>query len=1153
MPPAAPDDLIRQHSRSLEDDSPFIPEQPRPIPEHEPSGKSKKKKGKKAKAAKAAAETPPDEYVPGDCFSDERAPLTRDYMDSIPAFSPPPAELSIPDHEPESKQTLGEPETAPAPEPAPEPTLEPEPEPEPLPAPEPPIEHVNPPITSPALGALDSLDGPPGDDFTTRTDTWAQSVPYGKSPPTDLMDGDIPNASPLNFPTIQERGFSNPSSASPQTRTLPSSYGNGYGNGYRSSMQSRQQSVDRRKSHSYGSPMGNPHPLPHLPQAHFFGAPEIDILPSQNRPLTDGNYTFCGFDTLPNLSPKASRTGMNVLLVGTDGGVEILAIEDRRTRLVGQITGLNGRVIEAKLLTSHSSSDPFASSRPHVAVVVHGPQPPTEEDGRVSSTTSDANEVAPSMIRGPSHDKRGRDETKFYQTRVEVYSFRTGEHVTTLFASKPVPCLETLPGLPSFAPPAVGSLKLHTSGAYIVLASGISGELYVYRHAPSPEAGTYQCLGKTWTGVQSQGSRRYSTSSSSTTEPEGTRSDSPHRASILERPILAVQGRWLAFAPPSSSHRGSIHGTVPSSLCHGKATGIDTRGPPAVPSVSCATDVGEGESFLDKMARGVAQELVKGARWMGDQGMQAWNNYWNAQQASGTSPRRPPPGPDSQPQGYGLFPPTHGQDTQASPSEPDTVSIIDLGRFEDSSDIRNVLTHPVSTFQVPNGCSFLSLSPNGLMLFTASKKGDVQYVWDLMQLKYCRSTAFMADDQTGQNPNVRQIARYARLTTSSIVDVIWTAPTGDRLAVITRKGTVHVFDLPRSAFQWPPFRRGKPTATKAPHTDSVSEDLANEPTAGGSSLSAAMKLVGGKAQPFFSAVRGRVPSTGAAFPNMSGFALPSAASVKSGKVVAAGLSKSMGAATGTVNTLRHVGENRLHLSGLARDPASSRVTWICTKGLIFLGVVDGGFFKLYRLKRASVSGQKSRQPHSVVGGKESQIKLPANLQGPCGPAPMATFDPDLAVHATLVLPSASSQPSTSRPLCQPLSQAEIETNTPYQPFHTDQRVGLSVFSPGSDGSAPNGPWVFGNEIPMTKVHLRSFNSSSDDHGDDEDENAAIHGNSLGAGGEIENLITLGNSTGNVEEVVITTRRKKRHSTPLKADDGFFEDDCEVLDFARDRV
>lgn len=1022
----------------------------------------------------------------------------------------------------------------------------------PCPDTHPPIQHhVTPHITSPVLDVFDSLDEPAGDDFNSRTDTWAQSVPYGKSPPTDLMDPSLPNASPVSFPTIQEKGgFSHPSSASPQPRTMPSSYGNGY----RSSLNSRQQSVDRRKSHSYGSPMSNQAPLPHLPQAHFFGAPEIDILPTQNRPLTEGNYSFCSFDTLPSLSPKSSRTGMNVLLVGTDGAVEILAVEDRRTRLLGQITGLNGRVIEAKILSGHPSKDPLATSRPHVAVILHGPMTPQEEEGRVSSAASDANEIPSSTIRGHSNDKRlGRDDTQYYQTRVEVYSFRTGDHVSTLFASKPVPCLEHLPGLPSFAPSPVGSLKIFTAGAYVILASGVSGEVYIYRHAMSPETVTYQCLGKTWTGVQSKETRRYSASSSSTTDPEGARTDSPHVSSALERPILAAQGRWLAFAPPSSSYRGSIHGTVPANLILGKAPGLETHSPSAVPSVSCATDVGEGESFFDKMARGVAQELVRGARWMGDQGMQAWNSYWNTPQSTGTSPRRPTLGSDIPTHGYGLFPPTHAQDTQASATEPDTVSIIDLNRFEDGTDIRSVFIHPVATFQVPNGCSFLSLSPNGLMLFTASKKGDVQYVWDLMQLKHCRSMAFMADDQTGQTPNVRQVARYARLTTSRIVDVIWTAPVGDRLAVITRKGTVHVFDLPRSAFQWPPFRRGRPTAKRPPASDPLAEEATSQ-AGGGNPLSAAMKLVGGRTQPFFSAVRGRVPSSGAAFTNMSSFALPSAASVKSGKVVAAGLSKSMGAATGTVNTLRHVGENRLHLPGLARDPAPSRVTWICSKGLIFLGVLDGGVFKTYRLKRATAYGHKNRQPHSVIGGKESQVKLPANLQSPCGPAPLSAFDPDLTVQASIALPSVSSQPSNAiRTLCQPLSKAEIETNTPYQPFHTDQRVGLSVFSPSSDASDPSGQWVFGNDIPLVKVHLRSFSSSSDDHEDDNDENAAIHGHSLGAGGEIENLITLGNSTGNVEEVVITTRRKKRHSTPRKADDGFFEDDCEVLDFARDRV
>lgn len=1154
MQPVAPDDSIRQHSQSPEDDTSFTPEQPQIISEHGPSRKSKKKKNKKARAAEAEAEaeavgTSPNEYVPGDCPFDPCTRLTYDTMDSVPDYSPSPAKTSSLNPEPTLKEEFTQEVEAEAePQPGAEPAFEPEAQHglESQSPPELPIQHSNPPITSPALGVLDSLDGPAHYDLNDRTDTWAQSVPYGKSPPADLMDGDIQRSSPLNLPSIQETGFGHPYSASPQARTLPSSYGNGF----KASMHSRQQSADRRKSHSYGSPMGNQAPLPHLPQAHFFGTPDIDIHPSQNLSPTDGNYTFCSLDTLPGLSPKSSRTGSNVLLVGTDGTVEILAVEDR-TRLVGQITGLNGRVIEAKILPGSSSSDYFASSRPHVAVIVHGPLPPAEEEGHVSSAASDANENVPSIVRGLTVNKRGRDETQFYQTRVEIYSFRTGEKVSTLFTSRPVPCLENFPGLPSFAPPAVGSLKLFTSGEYIILASGVSGEVFIYRHDLSLETSGYQCLGKTWTGVQSKGTRRYSASSSSTTDPEGTRSDSPHRAAALEMPILAVQGRWLAFAPPSSSSKGSLQGTVSPSLCNFKTSGLDTRGPSVVPSVTCATDVGEGESFFDKMARGVTQELVKGARWMGDQGMQAWNNYWNTPQAGSTSPRRPTSGPELQTQGCGLFPPTHSQDTPASPSEPDTVSIIDLKRFEDGTDSRNALD-PVSTFQVPNGCSFLSLSPNGLMLFTASKKGDVQYVWDLMQLKHCRSMAFVADEPTGQNPNVRQVARYARLTTSSIVDVVWTAPTGDRLAVITRKGTIHVFDLPLSAFQWPPFRRGKPTATKAPPAESMSDDFASE-SAGGNTFSAAMKLVGGKTQPFFSAVRGRVPSTGTAFPNMSGFALPSAASVKSGKVVAAGLSKSMGAATGTVNTLRHVGENRLHLSGLARDPAPSRVTWICNKGHVFLGVVDGGYFKLYRLKRASSSGQKSRQTHSVVGGKESQVTLPAKLQAPCGSAPLVPFDPDLTVRASLILPSASSRPTSTRLLCQPLSQAEIETNTPYQPFHTDQRVGLSVFTAATQGSEPGGQWVFGNDIPMTKVHLRTFNSSSDDHCDDENENAAIHGNSLGAGGEIENLITLGNSIGNLEEVVITTRRKKKHSTPLKADDGFFEDDCDVLDFARDRV
>lgn len=1013
--------------------------------------------------------------------------------------------------------------------------------------PDPSLDHDVPlAVASPVLDAIASIEQSPDNDLTSRTDTWAQAVPYGKSPPADLMDGDLPNESPLNFPTIQERGgFDHPSSASPPTRIRPFSYGSGY----RSNMHSRQQSVDRRKSHSYGSPMSSIAPPPHLPQAHFYGAPDID-LPTQSRP-GEGGYSFCSFDTLPSMSAKTPRTPMNVLVVGTDGAVEVHAVEDRRARLVGHISGLNGRVLEAKILSGSLSTDAGASSQPHIAIVVHGPLPANEEEGLVSATGSDVNEVTPSMVKGHSGDKRPvRAEAPFYQTRVEVYSLRSGEHMATLFASKPVPSPENIPGLLSLAPAPVGRLRLFHSGNHVVVASGISGEVYVFKNTPSDG---YRCLGKTWTNVQTGEARRYSTSSSST-DADGSHHDIP-RTFVTERPVLTIQGRFLAIVPPSS-HRASIQGTVPAHLTHGRAQGMETRSPPTVPSVNCATDAGEGESFLDKVARGVTQELVKGARWMGDQGLQAWNNYWNSGQSSSpsTPPLRPVRAPDSPGHGYGLFPPTHALDTQVTSSpEPDAVSIIDLKRFDDGVDAKAASFNPVATFQVPNGCSYLSLSPNGLMLFTASKKGDVQYVWDLMQLKHCRAMAFMADDHGGHGPNVRQIARYARLTASSIVDVIWTAPVGDRLAVITRKGTVHVFDLPRSAFQWPPFRRARPSAKKSQSVDHTGDELSS-PVAAGNPLSAAMTFMGGRTQPFLSAVRGRVQSTGGGFQHVSGFALPTAASIKGGKVVAAGLSKSMGAAaTGTVQTLRHVGENRLHLSGLARDPAPSRVIWVVNKGHIFMGSVDEGQFKLYRLKR-STSTNKNRQSYSVIGAKEVQFKLPANMQSICGPAPLVPYDSEMVIQASLLLPSASSQPAnTGKAFCQPLSQVEIETNTPYQPFHTDQRVSLHVYPTDSKAHVPSGQWVFGDDIPTTKVYVRSYNTSGDDQDGEADADAGIRSDSFGAGGEMENLITLGNSTGNVEEVVITTRRKKRTSTPLKADDGFFEDDCEVLDFARDRV
>ncbi|KAL3461059.1 hypothetical protein BJX64DRAFT_170334 [Aspergillus heterothallicus] len=1098
MPPAASDDLFRQQSQFSGDNNP-ADDTSTLKPDNDTGGKSKKKsksgsKGKN-KGAKVASKAPVEDLLEGS----------------------PPSQI---------EQSS-------------------------FPEPDPPVEtqtnSVS--IVSPVLDALESLRDTPEQDFASRTNTWAKSIPYGKSPPNDGFDDDLTSGSPFGgfLPTQDKGGFSNPSSASPPPRTRPLSYGNGYS----SSAFSRQQSVDRHKSHSVNSPFSDRIPPPHLPQAHFYRAPDIDIpsLSSQNRSPVEGQYSFCAFDTISSPSSKPTRTNGSILLVGTDGSLEVLAVEDRKTRLIGRLDGLNGRVVEAKVLSGDDSTS-ASPSRPHVAIIVHGPSNPAEDDGRASSTGSDANDLSVATGRYPGPEKRqNKDDTRFYQTRVEVYSLRTGDHITTLFATKPSPCFENLPGLANFAPPPSGNLKLSASGSYLALASGISGEVYIY------SLSRYQCLGKAWTGIQSREARRYSTSSSST-DPDGSRNDSPHGAARADSPILALKGRWLAIVPPSATYRASINGMVPASLLQGKVYGLETRSPPSRPTTTCVTDVGEGESLLDKVARGVAQEFVRGARWMSDQGMQAWNNYWNKDQQQNSQPRRSQL-IDFPPQGFGAFPPTHAQETQtASPAEPDLVSILDLKRLEDSGDTRSALLfNPVATFQVPNGCSFLSFSPSGMMLLTASKKGDVQYVWDLMQAKHCRAGVFLAEDSTGVSASVRQVARYSRLTESHIVDVIWCPPLGERLAVITLKGTVHVFDLPRSAFQWPPFRRARPPRAKQPTADLPTEELTVRAT-NTSALSSAIKLVGGKTQPILEAVRGRAPSAGSAFPAMNGFTIPAAAGI-GGKAVAAGLSKSMGAAaSGTVNTLRHVGENRLHISKFAREPAASRVTWITYKGQPFLALVASGSFRLYRVKR-SVLSNKSRQPQSVIGSKELEFWLPTHLTSPCGPMGISNFNPDLTVHASLALPSSSSRPSASTKLkCQPLSQAELETNAPYQPFHTDQRVNLFTYSSAGQAAnsavpIPTGQWVFGDSIPMSKLHVRRISTGSEDDGDD-----TGHEHQQGLGGGIENLISLGNSTNNVEEVVITTRRKKKHSlsqNQVSGEDGFFEDDCEVLDFAVDRV
>lgn len=145
----------------------------------------------------------------------------------------------------------------------------------------------------------------------------------------------------------------------------------------------------------------------------------------------------------------------------------------------------------------------------------------------------------------------------------------------------------------------------------------------------------------------------------------------------------------------------------------------------------------------------------------------------------------------------------------------------------------------------------------------------------------------------------------------------------------------------------------------------------------------------------------------------------------------------------------------------------------------------------------------------------------------------------------------------------PLSFSEIETNPPYQPFYTDRRVTRFVFAQlPSDAQVSSSeyqppelasnlhhendetPWLFGEDVEA--VRISSPVTQSFDSGDED----AI----AGVAARIENKLIRREGEEEVEQVIVTTRRRRaRRDGAEEEEDGFFEDDCEVLDFAEDRV
>lgn len=1049
------------------------------------------------------------------------------------------------------------------------------------------------PVASPMLDAISSTSYATSNSPSTRE--WARGISAGMAgSPGNLINliGESPPTAPSSYEDTRgiKSGWSSPRpvagyhppSASPSnaTRRPLSFHTDGYYSPPDAHLPLSAAAARRSSMHSHYAQVraaSNP-PLPHQPQPHYYNAPPIDIgLQPQSGMNAGEKGHYFGFDTLspPNADRVPGRD--NVVLAGYEGGLQVFSVGKRGVEHMASLRGLRGGVYHAKILPwTSASSDLF----PLVAVVIHGPSiplptPEVHVECDYDAVSADRSEAMTNASPDPATrnigNRTGAGFVESYQTTVEVLSLKTGRQVSVLLEAPKIPLKSPITS-PNFqAPPPTGAFHIHADGGNIVVSSGITGECWVYRQAPasSDHPLHFRCHGKLWTTLQQP--------------PKGEAAQEAERGHtpLPPRPrpqvaILSVSGRWMAYCPPTPSSQIALRASVPVPA-YGRAPGLSSMTPPQLPPANSDLDLPLSEGVMNKIMRDATQELIQGAKWFGKQGMQAWNSYWNPQ--SSQQPRSP----TLAPQGWGgagtprlepaQFPPTHGSVAQPVAKEPGMVSVLDLETLGSSAN-----PHPVATFGIPHGCSFLSFSPSGLSLFSASSKGDVQTVWDLMRIQNTKSSPLQATGLPSGGSRVRQVAQFSRMTVARIVDVAWTRPNGERVAMVTERGTVHFLDLPSSAFTWPPPRRRRPQEDKP--------KAAEGPSSAVSIASSALSSVRDVARPLIN--RQRRSNSNAPVPTGSGIGDYAA---HGGKVIAASISHSLGKTGNAINQLRQTGENRVSLPHSAAPPGPSCVVWATGKRDHTLFVLGRGLVRSFPTKtRKMASGADKRAPRL---SRYRDFQVPLLPDHVFSPLVKSILDPDeyldlaeMGVDAgtsTMVLNQTYPRTQTHDHGAESsIPQAEIESSAPYQPFHTDGRVALYELGQDRQEMAsttlmpataveeeaaprrkktprpvptdqppprkpPGGAWVFGQPLQATKLDLGVQHLLDDDSFNSLPLDVS---RALPASAMERILLRTGDDDA---QIVVTTRRRRDAAPAAHDDDGFFEDDCEVLDFADQRV
>ncbi len=979
------------------------------------------------------------------------------------------------------------------------------------------------------------------DESTPPQNAFVPSSSYGKSPPSELLPGlSYSTSPPAQHNYIGKGGFNarSPPVSPPQVKSRPISYGGKPSSNY---------GYPRMSTSPYGQPLqayGSPPALPHLPQQHFYNAQDIDLRGGARQPAFRVRQpSLLKFDRFPG----SRSSSPDAVFVGSESQLDILSYDSEKCNLIGSLPQLPGIVHDAVFLTWNSGSDPLRELRPLVALALH-----------------DATSLELGVEEGPTSVIRGHSPAGVMSMlSVIVISLRTHEPVAELLRAPMSEQQQFTPGFPD-QDASKDRLSLQVSGNYLVISSATSGEVFVFGIRQEELGSPFECLTKLWTTRQPRLQRRDSSHGRSS-EAEMSPADLNRGEHGALRPVISLNGRWIAYCPATTSLH-SIGASLGYSVAGPNPASIASGTPPTCPIANCGVESPDADTLLSKVAKGAAQSIVRGSKWLGEMGMQAWRN-WNMDPLANspippTSHRSPV---YSQQLAPSQFPPTHGDPTDSS-SEPELVSIVDLKTLRrDDGKKTSEATPVLATFQPPAGCSFISFAPNGLSLLTASRKGDVQYVWDLFQIRYPRTT--VAAQESGAehfSARVRQLAKYERFSPSLIVDVQWEAPLGHRFATLTQNRTVHMFDLPSSAIRWPPARKarkGRPASEPA-----EKPDISQHPTSPLNFLASA-KTFAARTQPMLATLRGRTPSVsgGVAGIGTSGIGLASATGIRGGKVVAAGFSKSLGAATDTVAHIRHAGQSKLHLK---LEATAGRLLWRERESRTTLCTLDAGGVRNYYVRKTNPRERQLETVSVFDARKAIAHRLPDSLEQ------------DQKQVSDDVVPDAEDEskpgfwrpdpnrPATSEAMTAPLSYAEIETNAHYQPFHVDHRVSMSVYSdpsqmeesqmptvsmifqPQSQQTKSSTPdrWVFGEDIPTSRTRVTPPQKS----GHAPQESVVYRATKVGP---------VESGEGDTEHIVSTTKRrkaKKRTDDPVDTQDlaewgDCFEDDLAMLDSAADRV